>query len=178
MATPEVDHSKGEFISCISSGKKNGSYRPIINLNNLNEFVHQQNFQRGLHVINQLKGCISLFTNKQGFSEIAEVSIGKKLARVSFPLLWTAVSVLRRLIIRVIIFLNNLLISDNTMEEMFMAWYLMNFHLQHLGFVINFNFKRWVLEPTQEIILPSLPSEGVKKENECLKVYCAQDIIL
>lgn len=121
MATPEVDHSKGEFISCISSGEKNGSYRPIINLNNLNEFVHQQNFQRGLHVINQLKGCISLFTNKQGFSEIAEVSIGKKLARVSFPLLWTAVSVLRRLIIRVIIFLNNLLISDNTMEEMFMA---------------------------------------------------------
>ena len=51
--------------------------------------------------------------------------------------------------IRAIIFLDDLLIFENTMEEILVARDSVIFLLQHLGFVIN--FKKCVLEPTQEI---------------------------
>ena len=59
-------------------------------------------------------------------------------------------SLLRRLMIRAIIFLDDLLIFKNTIEEILVARDSIIFLLQHLGFVIN--FKTCVLEPTQEIV--------------------------
>ena len=51
--------------------------------------------------------------------------------------------------IRTITFLEDLLIFGNTMEEILVARDSVIFLLQHLEFVIN--FKKCVLEPTQEI---------------------------
>ena len=97
-------------------------------------------------------------------------------------------SLLRRLMIRVIIFLDDLLIFGNTMEEILVARDSVIFLLQHLSFVIN--FKKCVLEPTQEIeflgvivnskiMTLSLTQKKVQKiKSPCLEVYRAQEITL
>ena len=89
-------------------------------------------------------------------------------------------SVLRRLMIRAIIFLDDLLIFRNTMV-LFLARDSVIFLLQHLGFVIN--FKKCVLESTLEIgflgmtvnstkMTLSLPQGKVQKiKSQCLEVY-------
>ena len=66
--------------------------------------------------------------------------------RAFTKLLKVPISVLRCLMIQTIIFLNDLLIFGNTMEEIRIARDSVIFLLQHLGFVINFN--KCVLEPT------------------------------
>ena len=58
-------------------------------------------------------------------------------------------SLLRRVMIRTKIFLDNLLVFGNTMEEILVALGSATFLLQYLGFVIH--FKKCVLEPTQKI---------------------------
>ena len=58
-------------------------------------------------------------------------------------------SVLRRLMIRAVLFLDDLLIFRNTMEEILVVRDSVIFLLQHLGFVTN--FKKCVLELTQKI---------------------------
>ena len=90
--------------------------------------------------------------------------------------------------IRAIIFLDDLLIFGNTLEEILIACDSVIFLLQHLGFVIN--FKKCVLEPTQEIeflgmivnsktMTLTLPLEKVQKiKNQCLEIYQAQEITL
>ena len=90
--------------------------------------------------------------------------------------------------IRVIIFLDDLLIFGNTMEEILVARDSIIFLLQHLSFVIN--FKKCVLEPTQEIeflgvivnsktMTLSLTQKKVQKiKSPCLEVYRAQEITL
>ena len=97
-------------------------------------------------------------------------------------------SVLTRLMIHAIIFLNNLLFFRNTIEEMLVTRDSVIFLLHHLGFVIN--FKKCVLEPTQKIgflgmIVNSktmtlfLPQEKFQEiTSQCLEVYRAQEIIL
>ena len=97
-------------------------------------------------------------------------------------------SLLRRLMIQAIIFLDDLLIFKNTMEEILVARDPVIFLLQHLGFVIY--FKKCVLEPTQEIeflgmivnsktMTLSLPLEKVQKiKSQCLEVYRAHEITL
>ena len=74
------------------------------------------------------------------------------------------------------------------MEAIFVARDSVIFLLQHLGFVIN--FKKCVLEPTQEIdflgmivnpttMTLSLPQQKVQKiKSQCLEVYRAQEITL
>ena len=59
------------------------------------------------------------------------------------------ISLLRCLMIRAIVFLDDLLIFGNTVEEILVARDSVIFLLQHLGFMIN--FRKCVLEPTQEI---------------------------
>ena len=90
--------------------------------------------------------------------------------------------------IQAIMFLGDLLIFGNTLEEIVAARVSVIFLLQHLGFVIN--FKKCVLEPTQEIeflgmivnsktMTLSLPQEKVQKiKSQCLEVYRGQEITL
>ena len=85
--------------------------------------------------------------------------------------------------IRTITFLEDLLIFGNTIEEILVARDSVIFLLQHLEFVIN--FKKCVLEPTQEIqflgiivssktMTLSLSQEKVQKiERQRLEMYRA-----
>ena len=68
--------------------------------------------------------------------------IFSKLLKVPIPLL-------RRLHIRLMIYLDDILLMGRTLEEILMSRYLLIFLLQHLGFVIN--LKKPVLKPSQQI---------------------------
>ena len=74
--------------------------------------------------------------------------------RIFTKILKVPILVLRRLMIRVIIYLDDLLILGNNMSEIFMAMDSVIFLLQRLGFVIN--LKKCVLDPAQEIELLGL----------------------
>ena len=90
--------------------------------------------------------------------------------------------------IRPIIFLDDVLIFENTVEEILVARVSVIFLLQHLEFAIN--FKKCVLELTQEIdflgmivkwktITLSLSQEKVRKiKSQCLELYRVQEITL
>ena len=96
-----------------------------------------------------------------------------------------ALNMLRRLMIRVIILLDNLLIFGNTLEQIQMAQESLIFLLQHLSFVIN--FKKRILKSTQEILSRCYYkfrnndfvftfTKGEKIKNQCLVVYKMQEI--
>ena len=106
---------------------------------------------RGLHVQNRPDGCIIQRSSTQKSPKIRNVSLGREVVPVPVPMLWyetssnnihkkrlkAPISVLRHLVIRVIIYLNDLLILGNSMSQIFMARDSEIFLLQHLGFVIN-----------------------------------------
>ena len=88
---------------------------------------------------------------------------------------------------RVIIYLDDLLILGNSMSEMFMARDPVIFLLQHLGFVIT--LKKCVLDPEQEIeflglivnsqtMILSLPRKRVKIQDQYLSLYKASEVSL
>ena len=91
---------------------------------------------RGLYVQNRFKGCIFQCSSIKG-------------PRVLTKLLKVPMSVLRRLMIKVIILLDHLFIFWNTMKVVLVTLGFVIFLLQHLGFMMN--FKKCILEPTQEI---------------------------
>ena len=74
--------------------------------------------------------------------------------RIFTKILKVPILVMRHLMIRVIIYLDDLLILGNNMSEIFMAMDSVIFLLQRLGFVIN--LKKCVLDPAQEIELLGL----------------------
>ena len=96
------------------------------------------------------------------------------------------ISVLRHLMIRVIIYLEDLLILGNSMNEIFTARDSVIFLLQHLGFVIN--LKKCVLDPVQEkeflglivnsqTMTLSLPKEKIVKiKDQCLSLYKTSEV--
>ena len=97
--------------------------------------------KRGVHVQNRPWGWIRQRSSAQRFTKISTTFLGRELP----------VSVLRRLMIRVIIYLDGLLTLWNSTRKIFMANYSVTFLLQHLDFVIN--LKKFVLDTTQEIEL-------------------------
>ena len=108
--------------------------------------------------------------------------------RIFTKLLKIPISVLRHLMIRAIIYLDDLLILGNSMSEIFTARDSVIFLLQHLGFVIN--LKKCVLDPVQEIeffglivssqtMTLSLPEEKIVKiKDQCLSLYKASEVSL
>ena len=70
--------------------------------------------------------------------EFLFLCFGMRPAPIIFTkMLKVPISVLRHLVIRVIIYLNDLLILGNSMSQIFMARDSEIFLLQHLGFAIN-----------------------------------------
>ena len=161
------------FLIC----KKGGENRPVINLKDLNRFIPYKHFKmEGLHCLKYVlqKGdYMCKIDLKDAYFSVPLHKDSRKLVRFlwagnlyeflclcfglgSAPrifkkLLKVPISVLGRLMIRVIIYLDDLLILGNSMSEMFMARDSVIFLLQHLGFVIN--LKKCVLDPAQEIVL-------------------------
>ena len=88
--------------------------------------------------------------------------------------------------IKVIIYLEDLLILENSMSEIFMARNSLIFLLQHLGFLIN--LKKFVLDPAQEIEFLglivnfqtiSLPEEKIRKiKDHCLMLHKTSEVSL
>ena len=90
--------------------------------------------------------------------------------------------------IRVIVYLDDLLILGSSMSEIFTARDTAIFLLQHRGFVIN--LKKCVLDPVQEIeffglivnsqtMTLSLPEEKIVKiKDQCLSLYKASEVSL
>ena len=115
------------------------------------------------------------------FGLVPAPTIFKKILKIP-------ISALRRLMITVIIYLNDLLILGKSMNEIFTARDSVILLLQHLGFVIS--LKKRVLDPVQEIELLglilnshtmnlSLPNEKIVKiKNQCLSFYKASEVPL
>ena len=90
--------------------------------------------------------------------------------------------------IRIVIYLHDLLILGNSMSETFTARHSVIFLLQHLGFMIN--LKKCVLDPVQEIeflwlivnfltMTLSLPEKKIGKiKDQCLSLYKASEVSL
>ena len=171
-----VCHSKGEFLSSLFLiSKKGGRNRPVINLKDLNRFIPYKHFKmEGLHCLKYVlqKGdYICKIDLKDAYFSVPLHKDSRKLVRFPWPgnlyeflclcfglgpapriftkLSKVLISVLRRPMIRVIIYLDDLLILGSSMSEIFMARDSVIFLLQHLGFVIN--LKKCVLDPAQEI---------------------------
>ena len=107
--------------------------------------------------------------------------------RIFTKLLKVQISVLRCLMIRVIIYLDDLLILGNSMSKIFTVRDSVIFLLQHLRCVINL---KCVLNPVREIeflglivnsqtMALSLPKEKIVKiKDQCLSFYKASEISL
>ena len=173
-AISNVSHKQEKFINQIFLvGEKDGGNRPVINLKNLNKFVSYQHLKmEGLHCLKVLlqNGDICKIDLKNGYFSLPLSKLSRKLVRFQWEgylheflclyfglgpapgaftkLFKIPLSVLMRLMIGAIIFLDDLLIFGNTMDEILVAQDSVIFLLQHLGFVLN--FKKCVLEPTQE----------------------------
>ena len=120
--------------------------------------------KKGLHVQNRPEGCILQRSSTQRLMKLSTVSLGRKLVRVSVPILWFGTSSDN---IHKIIKGSNLsseTSDDNDynlsgrfidfrkhMSEIFTARDSVIFLLQHPGFVIA--LKKCVLYPLQEIEL-------------------------
>ena len=161
-STSKVCHSKGEFLS--SSDQQKRRRQPTSHISERSESVHSlQTLQdgrfalsevcvvkRGLHVENRPEGCILQCSSTQRFTKISTVFLGRELVRVPVPLLWFRIS--SHNIHKIIKgsnlsfetsydkchnYLDDLLILENSMSEIFMVKNSMIFLLQHLGVVVN-----------------------------------------
>ena len=115
-----------------------------------------------LHVQTGFEGYMLFSSIRFCIQKICSVSLVRETLRVSLPLfgigpapriftklLKILVSVLRRLNILIIIYLDDMLLIGYTIEETLMARDTVIFLLQQLGFVLN--LKKSVLTPTQRI---------------------------
>ena len=144
----KFSHQEGEFLSQIfRAGKKDGGSRPVINLKTLNKFVPYRHFKmEGLHCLKVLLQNVDYLCKidlKDAYFSVPLSKKSRKLVRFQWKeslykflclcfelgpapkgfakLLKVPMSVLRRLMIRAIIFLDDLLIFGNTMEEILVA---------------------------------------------------------
>ena len=105
---------------------------------------------------------------------------GLRLApRIFTELLKVPIAVLRRVNIRIIAYLNDMLLMGRMLPKMFMARDILTFLLQHFGFAIN--FKKSVRHPVKQneflgLVIDTekmtLSSFGEKNLNMCLTCTC------
>ena len=170
----KVCHRKGEFLSSLFLiSKKDGGNRPVTNLKDLNRFIPYKHFKvEGLHCLKyvlQKRDYMCKIDLKDAYFSVPLHKDSRKLVqflwagnlyeflclclglrpdpRIFTKLLKVPISVLRRLMISIIIYLDDLLVLGNSMSEIFTARDSVIFLLQHLGFVIN--LKKCVLDPVQ-----------------------------
>ena len=173
---PVSSNTEGGLISSIFLvDKKDGGHRPVINLKNLNSFVNFQHFKmEGIHMLRDLlkKGDFMVkldlkdayftvpvwkghqkflrFIWKETLWEFACLPFGLASAPRTFTkIMKPVVATLRNLGIRLIIYLDDLLIlADSEQAARLHLATAMNL-LESLGFIIN--LKKSVLTPVQTI---------------------------
>ena len=77
-------------------------------------------------------------------------------------------TILRRINIKIIIYLDDILLIGHSLEELVMSRDTVMFLLQHLGFIIN--WKKSVLTPVQEIEFLGLTINSVTLELSLNKI--------
>jgi len=202
-----VKDVKGQYLNyrnLFLVPKKDGGQRPVINLKGLNQFLPYEHFKmEGLHCLRDilqhgdymckldLKDAyfsVSLDQESRSWQgnlfEFNCLCFGLGPApRVFTKLLKIPMAVLRRLNIKVIIYLDDLLILGCSREETIQARDTEIFLLQHLGFFIN--LKKSAMTPTQEIVflglkvnsvtmILSLTAEKLRK----VKAHCSETTVL
>ena len=167
---------QGQFLShLILVEEKDGGNRPVINLKNLSKFIPYEHFEmEGVHCLKfileqddflwkiDLKEAyfsVPLNKNSQKFVRFQKsgniyeflcFSFGLGPApRIFTKLLKVPIAFLRRVNIRIIIYLDDMLLMGRTLPEILMARDTLIFLLQYLGFVIN--LKKSVLHIVKQI---------------------------
>ena len=172
----ETLYENGQILSNLFlKEKKDGSLRPILNLRGLNEFIPYEHFKmEGLKDVKNLmktNDWLIKIDLKDAYFSLPLNPKSRKYVRFHWekkiyqficlcfglgpaPRLFTKlmkvpVSILRRLNIRLVIFLDDILIFGSSMEEILMARDTAIYLLEGLGFVIN--YKKSVTNPTTTI---------------------------
>ena len=172
VAIPKED----QFLSNVFvTPKGEGQYRPIINLKRLNEYVPYHHFKmEGLKDVKHLlnKGdWMCKIDLKDAYFSVPLGTRSRKLVRFRWkgvlyeflclafgigpaPRIFTKlmkvpVSILRRLGIRLVIYLDDLLIMGSSQEEVIQARDTIMYLFYHLGLTIN--MKKSILSPSQEL---------------------------
>lgn len=172
----ECKYKKGQFLSSHFLIKKpNGKHRFILNLRNLNTFIENKHFKMEDYrsALNLLSSeCfMSKIDLKEAYYLIAIHNNYKKYLRFSFrnqlfqfnclpfglniaPLVFTKIlkpvaKYLRQLGVKMIIYLDDILLFGNTFEECHQSVIMTKNLLVSLGFLINEN--KSILSPTQNI---------------------------
>ena len=202
-----VTNTEGGFVSSIFLvDKKDGGHRPVINLKNLNSFVDFQHFKmEGIHMLRDLlkKGDFMVkldlkdayftvpvwighqkylrFLWKETLWEFACLPFGLASAPRTFTkIMKPVVATLRNLGIRLIIYLDDLLILADSEQTARLHLATAQNLLENLGFIIN--LKKSVLSPVQKIeflgmtvdsltlclALPRDKVRGIRRECESL----------
>lgn len=175
-AIEKTHHVAGQVISSLFlREKKDGSLRPILNLKGLNEFIPYEHFKmEGLKDVKNLMKkndwFIKIDLKDAYFSLPLSPKSGKYVRflwegiiyqflclcfglgpapRLFTKLMKIPISILRRINIRLVIFLDDLLIFGSSMEEILMARDTVIYLLEGLGFVINYN--KSIITPTTSL---------------------------
>ena len=175
-AIREAIPKEDQFLSNVFvTPKGEGQFRPIINLKKLNEFVPYHHFKmEGLkdvkHILREGDWMCKIDLSDAYFSvplgtrsrklvrfkwkgklyEFLCLAFGLGPApRIFTKLMKVPVAILRRLGIRLVIYLDDILIMGSTQEEVIRARDTMMYLFYHLGLTIN--MKKSVLSPSQEL---------------------------
>ena len=182
-----VSPCKNQYLSNLFLvSKRDGGNRPVINLKHLNSFIPYQHFKmEGLNLLQNMlqKGdymckldlkdayfCVPLKKESRKYVRFQWEGTLYEFLCLCFglgpaPLIFTKIlkvpiSLLRRLQIRVIIFLDDMLLMSQTLEELLMSRDTIIFLLTQLGFVIN--LKKSILVPVQQIEFLGLEIDSVE----------------
>ena len=172
----EVNPSPNQFLSNIFlRPKKDGTFRPVINLKELNSFIPYEKFK--METLKDVKNILkendfmvkidlkdayfSVPINKESrkyvrfewkgnLYEFQCLMFGLGQAPTIFSkLLKVPMSLLRRISVTLIIYIDDILIIAHTCQEAYLARDSTIFLLQNLGFTIN--FKKSELTPSQKM---------------------------
>ena len=210
QAISQVENSPDEFLSPIFLvPKADGSYRPVINLRDLNSHIAYHHFKmEGIKTVKGLmkKGdWLAKLDLKDAYLSVPMSPVHTHLLRFqwqnqtyqfntlpfglsSAPYVFTkllkpAVAILRRLGIRVVLYLDDMLIMANSKEEARLHLATAMHLLTALGFILNLN--KSVSTPTQKVVflgfcldsrtlLISLPTSKIQSVQRMIREILAQ----
>ena len=156
--------------------KKDGGNRPCINLKALTKFIPYKHFKmKRLHCLKYLleeNDFLCKIDLKDAYFSVPLCMSSRKFVRFAWlgnlyeflclcfglgpaprifsKLLKVPITLMRRLNIHLVIYLDDILLMGRTLEEILMSRDTLIFLLQHLSFVINL-LKKSVLKPSQQI---------------------------
>ena len=170
-----VPNTKGFYSNMFMVPKKDGGQRPVINLKHLNRFVKSEHFKmEGLHTVKaliqendwmakiDLKDAFFMVPIAQQHQHLLLFTVGTKTfrfrclpfglctaPRVFTKILKPAIELLRSTGIRLVIYMDDMLIMARSIQLLREHIYQMLYLLENLGFIIN--SKKSLLSPTQVI---------------------------